>query len=170
MNHQIIRIVEETDYIDIIKYYGNLSNDSQKFFMPHLFSNEGICNFYNNPMNRGYVLVDPNNKILGYSVIRHGWIEHEKERICSYNFYTEDRQIAFYAPSVSDNLRGNGLSGYILQHILGELRDMGVERVFLWGGVKSQNTPAVRFYLKNGFYKIGEFEFDGLNYDMVKYI
>lgn len=167
---KIIKLGVESDYSNLIGYYNSLSDKSKSFFMPHLFSNEGIYNFYNNPMNRGYVLVDPNNKILGYSVIRHGWIEHEKERICSYNFYTEDRQIASYAPSVSDNLRGNGLSGYILQHILEELRDMGVERVFLWGGVKSQNTPAVRFYLKNGFYKIGEFEFDGLNYDMVKYI
>lgn len=167
---KIIKLGVESDYSNLIGYYNSISDKSKSFFMPHLFSNEGIYDFYHNPMNRGYVLVDPNNKILGYSVIRHGWIEHEKERICSYNFYTEDRQIAFYAPSVSDNLRGNGLSGYILQHILGELRDMGVERVFLWGGVKSQNTPAVRFYLKNGFYKIGEFEFDGLNYDMVKYI
>jgi len=37
----------------------------------------------------------------------------------------------------------------------------------LWGGVQRYNEKATRFYLKNGFKRLGSFEYNGWNEDMM---
>ena len=45
--------------------------------------------------------------------------------------------------------------------------DVGFRRTGLWGGVQCNNEKAVNFYLKHGFRILGQFEYNGWNYDMV---
>jgi hypothetical protein len=46
-------------------------------------------------------------------------------------------------------------------------REIETNRIILWGGVQVENKKAVGYYLKNGFSILGQFEYNGANYDMV---
>ena len=54
------------------------------------------------------------------------------------------------------------------KHIENDLRQKGVNRIVLWGGVQATNEKAVNFYKKHGFIELGHFEHNGSNVDMVK--
>jgi GNAT superfamily N-acetyltransferase len=55
----------------------------------------------------------------------------------------------------------------MLNFILEYLRLNSIQRIILWGGVQADNEKAVQYYLKNHFPILGEFEYNGRNYDMM---
>ncbi|TAE53568.1 MAG: GNAT family N-acetyltransferase, partial [Bacteroidetes bacterium] len=50
---------------------------------------------------------------------------------------------------------------------LEEVKASGKRRIILWAGVQGDNEKAKQFYRKQGFRTLGQFDFHGLNYDMV---
>jgi len=68
---------------------------------------------------------------------------------------------------VADDWQGKGIGQQLLQHVLREMKTLGRRRAILWGGVQSDNQRAVNLYLRNGFRTLGEFEYHGLNSDMI---
>lgn len=55
--------------------------------------------------------------------------------------------------AVRPDRRGAGIAGALLRHLEQILIDHKVETIFL--EVRSQNEPALRFYLKHGFEEVG---------------
>ncbi len=58
----------------------------------------------------------------------------------------------------------------MFEHIERDLKACGARKIVLWGGEQYTNEKAFRFYLKHGFQTLGEFEHNGRNLDMVKYL
>ncbi len=52
--------------------------------------------------------------------------------------------------------------------MLGKLKAMGFRRIIPWGGVQSNNIVAVKYYQKLGFSTLGNFEYQGVNLDMIR--
>jgi ribosomal protein S18 acetylase RimI-like enzyme len=51
--------------------------------------------------------------------------------------------------------------------IVSDLSTTEIKRIILWGGVQMNNKIAVNYYNKNGFKTLGQFAYNGDNYDMI---
>jgi diamine N-acetyltransferase len=172
-NKQILfRTLAIADHTALVSYLQELSQETKKRFEPHPFDQATVSHFYQtNPYNLGYIAEDTSDgSIIAYAIIRLGYLEHDADRLRSFGFVPDHFTDVTYAPSVADQWQGLGIGYQLLQFIEEELKIIGRQRIILWGGVQQENEKAVQYYLKNRFITLGEFEYNGLNYDMVKTI
>jgi diamine N-acetyltransferase len=164
----LARFNPSTDLPALLNYLHALSPATQSRFGPHAFNAEAISSLYAHPAYRGYLAWDDQGGIIAYAVVKIGILDHEKPRLESYGLQTHPFFDATFAPSVADAWQGRGLGPRLYEYVEADLQNQGVRRIFLWGGVQQSNERAVRFYEKNGFQVLGEFEYQGMNWDMMK--
>ena len=111
-----------------------------------------------------------NNRIIAYAIIKKGYLLYDASRLSSYGLHLSEKSDCTFAPSVADAWQSRGMGSKLFEYILQDIRQKGFTRMILWGGVQSNNEKAVQFYLKYGFRVLGEFEYKGRNYDMIKEI
>jgi GNAT superfamily N-acetyltransferase len=148
-------------------YFSGLSDTTKKRFSPHGSDNHNISQFYKDLSNCGYiaqVVDDPN--IIAYAILKRNYLWHDADRLRSYGLDLDSETDCTYAPSVADEWQRKGLGKLMLQFILTDLQASKTKRIILWGGVQGNNLPALRFYEKNGFQKLEQFEYLGANFDM----
>jgi len=104
---------------------------------------------------------------VAFSIIKRGYLEHDGYRLQSYGFVPDAITDCTFAPSVADHWQSLGVGNSLFHFLLADLKASGIKRIILWGGVQSDNQKAVNYYLKNGFIKLGQFEHNGLNDDMI---
>lgn len=107
------------------------------------------------------------NEILAYSIIKFGYLEHDKFRLESYGLSLNHQTDATFAPSVADLWQGHGIGKHLFNFILSELENHKIQRIILWGGVQLDNEQAIKYYSKIGFETLGQFTYNGENYDMI---
>ena len=165
----LLRKLTPGDIIQLSNYLQNLGPDTVKRFGPHGFDKQSISTLYNNPDEyTGYIALDTDtSEIVAYSVIKQGYLEHDGYRLQSYGLVLNDNTDCTFAPSVADRWQSLGVGNSLFHFILDDLKAKGIKRIILWGGVQSDNLKAVNYYLKNEFKKIGQFEYNGSNDDMV---
>jgi diamine N-acetyltransferase len=159
-------------YLDALAIYlQNLSPETKARFAPHAFTREAIADFYQDNQVMGYIAQDPSQgEIIAYALIKIGYLTHDKPRLESFYLKLNALKDSTFAPSVADAWQGSGLGSALLRWIIEDLRKMDIQRIILWGGVQKSNTQAINFYQKNGFNIIGQFEYHGENYDMIREI
>ncbi len=149
-------------------YLNNLSIDTKKRFGPHSFHINGIQAFYASKPNKyGIIIIDAsseNYKIIGYAVLQKTVYLYDKQRIEQYG-YTLNESDGSYAPSIADAWQGKGLGQLLWNKAVSIAEKENMQRIFLWGGVQSDNLPARRYYEKNGFKWFGSFFHNGMNED-----
>lgn len=165
----LLRKLTFDDLDQLAEYLQHLSPETVKRFGPHGFDKQSISNVYQNTDQfTGYIALDTEtNDIIAYSIIKRGYLEHDGYRLQSYGFTLSDTNDCTFAPSVADLWQSQGIGNSLFHFILTDLKTMGIKRIILWGGVQSNNYKAVNYYLKNGFRKLGQFEYNGSNDDMV---
>lgn len=153
----------------LLEYLHDLSPETKHRFGPHNFDRQSVrAVLGDNKLYRTYAAINTvSGKVLAYSIIRHGFLEYDKPRLETCGLALSTEQDCTYAPSVADQWQGKGIGSEMLGFIRNELSNAGYLRMILWGGVQAGNERAVRFYFSNGFQKVGEFEYYGLNYDMI---
>jgi ribosomal protein S18 acetylase RimI-like enzyme len=153
----------------LFHYLQQLSTETKKRFGPHSFDRQAIADFYSNKSeNIGYIATDETSgETVAYSIIRKGFLYEDGKRLQSYGMEPNSESDCTFAPSVADAWQGLGVGNSLFQFILAQLKEHGYKRIILWGGVQTDNEKAVKYYQKNGFRKIGQFEFNGLNDDMI---
>jgi ribosomal protein S18 acetylase RimI-like enzyme len=169
-NRQILlRKFDREDSADLAAYFINLSDESKRRYGPHAFDEQAIRGLYKNPDPLiGYIARDPgSNLIIAYSVIKPGYLQQDQARLRSWGLTLDPETDATYAPSVADAWQNCGLGNNMFGFILADLKLKGIRRIILWGGVQSTNEKAVKFYLRNGFKTLGQFEHNGSNFDMI---
>ncbi len=150
-------------------YLQRLSTVTKSRFGPHGFDKPAVIDFYKLADEHwGYIALDNLTKeIIAYSVLKIGCLQHDRFRLESYglklNLYTD----CTYAPSVADLWQSYGVGNALFQYLLSDLKSKGIKRIILWGGVQCDNEKAIGFYLKNGFKRLGRFEYNGWNEDMM---
>jgi ribosomal protein S18 acetylase RimI-like enzyme len=158
-----------SDHDLLCDYLNGLSAETRKRFGPHPFDPDSIRGFYESPKNIGFIVVETSTgKVVAYSVIKIGYLWHDQPRLELYGLTLDHYTDACFAPSVSDHWQSKGIGDLMLDYILDELRSMNIQRLILWGGVQMDNERAVNYYLKHGFDKLGQFEYNGWNLDMMK--
>lgn len=165
----VMRQLHETDYPLLQDYLSSLSYSTTERFGPHGFDMPSIRKAYRDffPL-WGFVALDcREQQVVAYTLIKLGLIAHERERLRAYPGEGADEHLATYAPSVADHWQGQGLAAAMLKAITPQLRQRGIRGLVLWGGVMADNQPAIRFYNRQGFQTLGQFEHNGTNLDMV---
>jgi len=164
----LLRKLGWDEYAALYDYFQQFSPELRKRFGAHFFDLQSIIDFYKTSSHLGYVADEVStSKIIGYAIIKLGFLKHDQERLESYGLSLSSTTDCIYAPSVTDRWQGLGVGYNLFRFVVTEMRKMKIERMILWGGVQSDNKQAIDFYQKIGFKKIGEFEHQGLNYDMI---
>jgi diamine N-acetyltransferase len=150
-------------------YFRKLSLETLHRFGPHAFDRNTLAELYTVPAElTGYIARDTATPdIIAYAVIKQGFLEHDRNRLQSYGLELNPLTDCTYAPSVADAWQGMGVGNALFHFIMEDLKKKGFKRVILWGGVQSDNLRAVNYYLKNGFRELGQFEYHGMNSDMI---
>ncbi len=165
----LVRRLNYDDFDKLVIYLSKLSPETVSRFGPHDFDKKAILTMYENCSNhKGYIAQDAEtSEIIAYSIIKLGYIEHDSSRLQSYGINPDDTTDCTFAPSVADKWQSQGVGNSLFNFMLLDLKAKRIKRIVLWGGVQSNNTRAVNYYIKNGFRKLGEFQHNGSNYDMV---
>ena len=169
-NRQVyLRKLKSKDFDKLFIYLQHLSEDTKKRFGPHLFDRRSIIDVYSNTyVYSGYIAIDiASEEIIAYAIIKIGYLEHDALRLQSYGVMLSNKTDCVFAPSVADAWQGYGVGNSLFQFILYDLKATDVKRVILWGGVQTDNEKAVNYYQRNGFKIVGQFYYNGGNYDMV---
>jgi len=58
---------------------------------------------------------------------------------------------------MADAFQGNGAAVALFPYMVRVAKNLGKDRIILWGGVFAENQRAVRFYYKVGFQLAGDF-------------
>lgn len=163
-----LRRLNSNDFDKLFDYLQNLSPETKKRFGPHKFDKQSIIDFYDLNTNLGYVAHTVDTKeIIGYSIIKIGYLEHDTIRLQSYGMLLNNKTDCTFAPSVADSWQSCGIGNNLFRFILSDLTTTEIERIILWGGVQMDNERAVNYYKKNGFKTLGQFAYNGENYDMI---
>lgn len=166
-----LRRSDPGDHANLHAYLQGLSEDTRKRFGPHPYEWEAITEFYNKPEHSGYLAIDAEtNSIVAYAIIKAGYLEHDAPRLQSYGLQLDHGTDCTFAPSVADEWQSSGIGQGLLNFIIDELNTLHKRKLILWGGVQADNEKAVRFYKKNEFRQVGEFWYNGNNYDMVRWL
>jgi len=150
-------------------YLNHLSPESKQRFGPHPYDVDSIYTLFNQSDTYvGYIAQEKTQgKIISYSVIKHGYLEHDKLCLESYGLELDKDSDCTFAPSVSDEYQNKGIGKLMFDYIIDDLQTINKKRIILWGGVQATNESAFAFYLKQGFTVLGQFEHNGYNYDMI---
>ena len=164
------RPLQKDDLPGLVQYFENLSEKTRSFYGPHPFDEatlDALCRgTYENFQT---IVVEQDKVIVGYTVIKRGYSEGELYRYPNYDMIMDPEHHFLYAPSIADAHQSKGIGSIMLQYVEDYLQSQGATSLILWGGVQIRNQRAIRYYEKNGFVKLGEFHYDGLdNWDMVK--
>jgi diamine N-acetyltransferase len=168
-NSFTIRPLSRNDAEALTQYYAALSDESRRRYAPHAFNPAEIRRLFgaDDSPYRPWGSFD-GGELIAYTIIFLGHLPHDAERIAAYGHPLNAACDAFYAPSVADAYQAAGLAGRMLGVIEDQLRTEGVRQLLLWGGVQATNERARRFYARQGFVELGEFEYQGMNVDMAK--
>lgn len=167
--HILCRKLTAGDFDPLLHYLHLLSDETKRRFGPHAFERKALINFYESDAAiTGYVAVDlQQQEIIAYAITRDGILQHDSERLLDYGISGIDKNSCTFAPSVADKWQSRGIGIMLFNFVLSDTRQKGIERIILWGGVQATNEKAVNFYKKMGFKIIGQFEYNGRNYDML---
>lgn len=165
----LLRKLTPDDFDKLSYYLQNLGPETVKRYGPHGFDKQSISELYQYPdQYSGYIAEDPETfEIIAYSIIKTGYLEHDGNRLQSYGFTPDEKTDCTFAPSVADQWQSQGVGNSLFHFMISDLKAKGFRRIILWGGVQSSNRKAVNYYMKNGFIKLGQFEHNGMNDDMI---
>ncbi|MFZ4549052.1 MAG: GNAT family N-acetyltransferase [Bacteroidales bacterium] len=165
----ILKHLQPDDFDKLTHYLQNLQPETTRRFGPHSFDRQTIDGLFENTNSfRGYIALDiETDEVVAYSIIKTGFLEHDGPRLRSYGLTLDAATDCTFAPSVADAWQSMGLGNSLFLFVLSDLQTLGIKRIILWGGVQCSNTRAVNYYHKNGFKTLGQFEYNGENYDMV---
>lgn len=163
------RRLEAGDLDPLLSYLASLSDLTRSRFGPHGYDRQAVIDFYQGDDKFGYLAVsNTDGAIIGYSILKQGFLEHDQPRLSSYGLTLHYETDATFAPSLADDWQSKGIGKSFLQYILEHLPSPRINRIILWGGVQAGNERAVAYYLKNQFRVLGEFEYHGRNFDMIR--
>jgi diamine N-acetyltransferase len=168
----IFRLLDSYDGEKLRAYFENLSETTKGYFGPHPLNKETAINIcsnldLNNNVIYFVVTTEDKTRIIAYFLLFLGVLDHDRKRYFDIGLKLSNTNDCSLAPSVLDEYQDKHLGSLIIEKTLGIAKQLKKERMILWGGVKAENPRAIHFYEKFGFKKIGEFEHQGLNYDMM---
>jgi len=152
-------------------YLNHLSPESKQRFGPHPYDVDSIYTLFNQSDTYvGYIAQEKTQgKIISYSVIKHGYLEHDKLRLESYGLELDKDSDCTFAPSVSDEYQNKGIGKLMFDYIIDDLQTINKKRIILWGvrctsGQSSSKTTEMHTHLSIEGIKMITSSLDNLYY------
>jgi GNAT superfamily N-acetyltransferase len=144
-----------TDEIKLAEFLENLSLQTREFSNRDSYDlNEAreICFAINRYDKLRLVALINNETIIALFEFSLSLTEDDCKRFSEeYNIILNEITDARFGPCVSDQYQNRHLGQWLFEKIKLIARQMGKERLILWGGVFRHNKRAIRFYEKIGF-------------------
>ena len=141
---RVVRRLSSEDLEPLHEYLLGLSEATKRRFGPHPFEREALVELFSHPGDfSGYVALDSGtNKIIAYSIIKKGFLEHDRPRLENHGLCLDPLTDATFAPSVADEWQGLGVGPQLFHFMIPCLKAERVKRILLWGGVQCENLKA----------------------------
>ncbi len=81
----------------------------------------------------------------------------DRDRYSSYGIVLGEQFDCRFGPCVRDDFQNLGVASSLMPFVKDIARQFGKQRMILWGGVLSENTPAIALYNGSGFVEVGRF-------------
>jgi ribosomal protein S18 acetylase RimI-like enzyme len=170
-----IRPLRAEDGQPLGTFFVGLSAETQRRYAPHPFDRETAAQLCSSigadPRTRFIVVLEQDVEaplIIGYLILTPGVSETERQRNAG---YLDGVPCAAIAPAVADAYQGQGVGQLMARHVIACAKGMGLQRLYLSGGVRAFNESGIAFYQRLGFRRVGEFWTNdpdlNLNYAMV---
>ncbi|CAF3344316.1 unnamed protein product [Rotaria sp. Silwood1] len=144
-----------SDELKLAEFLENLSPETRKFSIRDSYDlNEAreLCFAINRYDKLRLVALINNETIIALFEFSLSILEKEYERFAEkYNIVLNEITDARFGPCISDQYQNRHLGCWLFEKTKKIARQMGKERLILWGGVFSHNQRAIRFYEKVGF-------------------
>lgn len=164
------RKLHQEDSDLLFRYLNELSPLTHSRFAPHSFE-KSFLDVFCREFDAGYFAFGAfeaeTNVLIAYALLKKGYVEHDYERLSSYGVQPDSFNDYTYAPSVADAWQSEGIGFGIFKYMLTAIDFNAANRIFLWGGVQVLNDKAMNFYSKIGFRTLGQFNYYGMNNDMI---
>ncbi len=168
--HIIVRTIEKSDAAALINYFSRFSDLTRKRFGPHPFDENTINTICQNLASDTCIRLGAftGERCVAYCLLQPGILEHDAIRLQNYGLEISKFDYMTYAPSVDESYHGTGLAPAMFLQLEKKAISFNATHIILWGGVQQGNPRAVKFYEKMGFIKVGSFDANGGDDDMVK--
>jgi GNAT superfamily N-acetyltransferase len=169
------RLLEAGDARILGAYFLRLSDETKGHYGPHPFDQataDHLCASIDYADTMCWIAMqntEGGEQAIGYFILVPGVAEAEEKRYMGWGLPLQSGSDCTLAPSLADAYQGRGIGSLLLGHLIRVTQRMGFRRMVLMGGVHATNPRAIRYYEKNGFRQVGEFEHPpGVqNYDMI---
>jgi diamine N-acetyltransferase len=169
----LLRPLEPTDEKELTELIKNLSPDTKRFYSynePAEQIAKEHCEAINKYDKLRFVLEKEGVKeIVGLFEFSFDIPQGDIDRFEKYGIKLTSKTDCRIGPLLRDDFQSQGIGSFIVPIIVNIAKQFNRNRIILWGGVFQDNPQAIRYYEKNGFENVGEFEnMDGVKcFDMM---
>jgi GNAT superfamily N-acetyltransferase len=143
------------DEIKLAEFLENLSPQTRQFSTRDSYDLKEareLCFAINRYDKLRLIALINNEKIIALFEFSLSIVENDYQRFeKNYNIQLNEKTDARFGPCISDQYQNRHLGGWLFEKIQTIARQMGKERLILWGGVSIHNKRAIKFYEKVGF-------------------
>lgn len=168
-----LRPLEPTDEVGLTNLIEKLSKKTKKFYSYDKPA-AGIAQEHREAINKydklRFVLQKAESKeLIGLFEFSLDIPHDDIDRFKKYGINLSSATDCRIGPLLKDEYQSQGIGSSVMPMMINLAKQFDRSRIILWGGVFQDNPQAVRFYEKNGFKNIGQFEnTDGIScYDMM---
>ena len=168
-----LRLLLPDDWELLGRYFTDLSEATRQLYAPHPFDVDTarqLCTEIDYAQVMRFIALsdrDGTTQIIAYFIVWPGTNESEERRYAERGTPLDSAITCTLAPSVADDYQSQGGGSSLMPDILEIMCRLGKRQMGLAGGTRAINHRAIRFYEKTGFRKVGDFEGNGGNHDML---
>jgi diamine N-acetyltransferase len=169
----LLRPLEPTDEKELTELIKNLSSITKKFYSynePAEQIAKEHCEAINKYDKLRFVLEKESAKdFVGLFEFSFDIPQGDLDRFEKYGINLSSKTDCRIGPLLRDDYQSQGIGSLVMPIIIKLAKLFDKSRIILWGGVFQNNPQAIRFYEKNGFKNVGQFDNqDGVKcFDMV---
>lgn len=167
----VARPLLATDAGSLGVYFDNLSQSVRSMYGPHALNAEHarvLCDELDYTRLLPFLAIIESGEIAAYFLVQLGVREGDRNRYVEHGHPLVDDDCCTIAPCVADAWQERGLGSALFPHVAMSMKQLGRQRLVLWGGVRGDNPRAQHFYRKFGFRHVGDFTAGNVNnLDMV---
>lgn len=156
-----LRPLMQGDVDQLSTFLQKLSTRTRLFFTYDSFDRrmaETLCADINKYDKLRFMLeTDKTKEIIGIFEFSMDLVPDDIARYQAAGIKLDVPKVCRYGPALLDEFQGKGLGQAVFAKLVPVIRETGKDTIILFGGVKSDNTNAIRHYAKLGFEKSAEF-------------
>ena len=155
----VIRPLTSKDVTALGSFLEGLSSRTRHFstFEGHdVKAAQDLCDAIGKYDKLRFVLEAAPDKIVGLLEMSLDIPKGDAERYARAKISLSSETDCRFGPTLADQYQNKGLGTSSMAFIVDVARELGKERIVLWGGVREDNESAIRFYEKVGFTHVCE--------------